>query len=171
MEQKTSLLITQILALWGAVLSTLVVAWQFRDSLRQDGRLRLTIWVGRASGTDGIRPFFEFQVVNVGRLPAYFGGVVLHDSDGNFIDQALGPTDDGDFLKLEPGQACDAIHARTTNMLTRSFVRQAFSRWTAVAVEFNCRSGGYGRFAVRSVAFGWKARRYGDAKHSRTKNR
>ena len=38
MEQETSLLITQILALWGAVLSTLVAAWQFRDSLRQDGR-------------------------------------------------------------------------------------------------------------------------------------
>ena len=49
MEQETSLLITQILALWGAVVSTLVAAWQFRDSRRQDGRLRLTIWVGRAS--------------------------------------------------------------------------------------------------------------------------
>ena len=63
-----------------------------------------------------------------------------------------------------------AIHARTTNILTRFFVREAFSRWTAVAVEFDCRSGGYGRFAVRSVAFAWKARRYGEAKHSRTKD-
>ena len=60
MEQETSLLITQILALWGAVLSTLVVAWQFRDSLRQDGRLRLTIWVGRASSS----PWQKGLIVN-----------------------------------------------------------------------------------------------------------
>ena len=106
MDQETSLLITQLLAVWGAVLSTLVAVWHFRNSLRQGGRLRLTIWVGRASSTGSIRPFFEFQVVNVGRLAAYFGGVVLHDGDGNYIDQALGPRDDGEFWKLEPGQAC-----------------------------------------------------------------
>ena len=152
MEQETSLLITQILALWGAVLSTLVATWQFRDSLCQDGRLRLTIWVGRSLSTDSIRPFFEFEVVNVGRLPAYFGGVVLHDSDGNFIAQALGPTDDGDFWKLEPGQACGGdphshyehadkvIRARSIFALDSRSRRVQLSKWRLWQVRREIRS-------------------------------
>ena len=152
MEQETSLLITQILAFWGAVLSTIVAAWQFRESLRRDGRLRLTIWVGRMSSTDSIRPFFEFEVVNVGRLPAYFGGVVLHDSDGNFIDQALGPTDDGDFWKLEPGQACGCdprshyehtdkvLRARSIVALDSRSGRVQLSKWRLWQVRREIRS-------------------------------
>ena len=152
MEQETSLLITQILALWGAVLSTLVAVWHLRDSLRQDGRLRLTIWVDRASSADSIRPFFEFQVVNVGRLPAFFGGVVLHDSDGNYIDQALGPTDDGDFWKLEPGQACQCgplshyedadkvLRARSISALDSHGRRVQLSKWRLWQVRREIRS-------------------------------
>ena len=62
MEQETSLLITQILALWGAVLSTLVAAWQFRESLRQDERYQQQSPVVLAPIRERNRPDFPTSI-------------------------------------------------------------------------------------------------------------
>jgi len=93
--------ITLLIAIWGALGSTApAVRTIWRDRF-EDGRLEVRIWVGRASGTNYIKPFCTFEVVNVGRKPVYFGGVFLHDKEGKFVDQVLGPKLGDGYIKLE----------------------------------------------------------------------
>ncbi len=104
----TSQTLTLVLAVWGALLSTGLGLWTIIRDRREDGQLRIRVWVGRATRSNkSVSPFCSFDVVNVGRRKVYFGGVILHDGKGGYIDQVLGPGEPGAYMTLEPGEVCE----------------------------------------------------------------
>jgi hypothetical protein len=101
----TSELLTLVLAAWGAAVSTAFAIWTVWHGTREDGRLRLRVYVGRVTGGRSVQPVFMFEVVNVGRRPVYFGGVSLRGEGNKVLDHPLGPPDDS-YIKLGPGETC-----------------------------------------------------------------
>lgn len=65
---------TTILAIWGAVLSSFAVGWQFFRDLSQRGRLRVTCYIGQIFGS-GIRDtnnYLVYNITNIGKEPIMF---------------------------------------------------------------------------------------------------
>src|SRR5438067_11423232 len=104
----TSDQITLCLAIWGAVLSTALGVWTIVHDRREDGQLRIRVWVGKVTRSDNsMSPYCSFDVVNMGRRKVYFGGLILHDSKEEYVDQVLGPVEPGAYITLEPGEVCE----------------------------------------------------------------
>ncbi|MDH5336782.1 MAG: hypothetical protein OEW20_10730 [Nitrospira sp.] len=64
--------ITTILAIWGAVLSSFAVGWQFFRDITQRGNLRVSCYIG--SLTDGLsekdpNDYLVYNITNVGKEP------------------------------------------------------------------------------------------------------
>ena len=101
--------ITLALAIWGALVSTVLAARTVLREQREDGRVRVRAFVGTITGGDSIKPFCIFEVVNIGRRRLLFKGLYLFDRNGKSIDQVLGPFDDGNYESLEPGAIVENV--------------------------------------------------------------
>jgi hypothetical protein len=117
--------VTLVLAIWGAVLSTVLGLLAFVREKREDGRLRVRAYIGRSISGHSIQPFCVFQVVNVGRRPVYFKGLSLLDKKGKFITQVFGPEDVDGIDKIEPGDIRENVDpnfvSRDVNRLLRTY--------------------------------------------------
>lgn len=64
--------LTQFLAIWGAVVSTIAIGWNILRDLRDRGRLQVFCYVGEVVGGAGPpdpRPKLVYKVTNAGRKP------------------------------------------------------------------------------------------------------
>jgi hypothetical protein len=77
--------ITTVLAIWGAVLSSFAVGWQFFRDMTQRGRLRVSCYIGNLVGGPGGRDpkdYLVYNVTNVGKEPVmltHIGGENKHN--------------------------------------------------------------------------------------------
>lgn len=76
---------TTFLAIWGAVLSTVAIAWNIRKDLVDQGKIKVTCYLGQLRGGDGPpdpRTHLAYRVTNVGRRPVvvtHVGGAIRKD--------------------------------------------------------------------------------------------
>lgn len=78
---------TLILAIWGAVVSTFAVGWQFYRDLVQRGRLRVSCYIGIMVG-GGVRDpnkYLVYNVTNIGREPVMLTHIGGRKKKNSFI--------------------------------------------------------------------------------------
>jgi len=77
--------LTTFLAVWGAIVSTVVIIWNIRRDLVDRGRLRVTCYFGQLrSGVEPEDPrtYLFYHVTNTGRRPVvvtHIGGAIRKD--------------------------------------------------------------------------------------------
>lgn len=92
MKQET---VTLIIAIWGAVLSTIAIIWSVYRDLTDKGRLRVSCYVGSLV-TPGVRikkgNCLIWNVVNVGRQPVLLTNIGgMFENNTGFIVQTTTP--------------------------------------------------------------------------------
>ena len=103
-EGAVSTTVTLVLAIWGAVLSTIAIGWNIRRDLADRGRLRVLCYLGELKG--GIPPddrtCLVFNVTNVGRrttVVTHIGGALRKDKHFMIITREVMPK------ALQPGES------------------------------------------------------------------
>ena len=97
--------LTAFLAVWGAVLSTIGIAWNLYRDLSDRGRLRVTCYLGNIITPGGLsdpKDYLVWSVVNVGRRPIvvqHLGGI---NADKHFL---IMPRNTQLPKTLEPGES------------------------------------------------------------------
>lgn len=69
MDKET---ITAVLAIWGAVLSSVTLGWNFIRDINQRGRLRVSCYIGKlVGGSVGVDPnsYLVWNITNIGKEP------------------------------------------------------------------------------------------------------
>lgn len=63
--------VTTILAIWGAVVSSFAVGWQFFRDVSQRGRLRVSCYIGQIINSDITDPhdYLVYNITNTGKEP------------------------------------------------------------------------------------------------------
>jgi len=78
---------TQLLAAWGAVVSSVAVGWNIFTALRDKGRLKVEVSITRIVGDKKRTPHLSITISNVGRRPVYVtnvGGRLKKGTDAKF---------------------------------------------------------------------------------------
>jgi len=79
--------LTQVLAIWGAVVSTIAIIWNIVRDIRNKGRLKLHPWIG----TFDNRGYLGITITNRGRRPISLKcwGIVKEGEDDYYEDLNL----------------------------------------------------------------------------------
>lgn len=77
--------LTTFLAVWGAILSSFAIGWNFYRDLNERGRLRVSCYVGRMfDDVNGLDPnkYLIWNVTNIGRTPVCLTSIGGENNDG-----------------------------------------------------------------------------------------
>ncbi|TAN40727.1 MAG: hypothetical protein EPN22_17050 [Nitrospirae bacterium] len=100
MDKET---ITTILAIWGAVVSSFAVGWQFFRDIIQRGRLRVSCYIGELIGDPGgIDPtdYLVYNVTNIGKEPVMLTHIGGEMKEKDFMVKTRQPLP----RMLQPGE-------------------------------------------------------------------
>jgi hypothetical protein len=96
-------IITVILAIWGALLSSIAIGWNIFRDLVGRGRLRVSCYIGNiVGGPEGIDPnnYLVWSITNIGKEP-----VVLTHIGGGFKDKEFMLTPHAQLPRMmQPGE-------------------------------------------------------------------
>ena len=84
--------ITILVAIYGAILSTIAIAWNIYNNLQDRPKIKITAKFGFFGSTEGAEgPFFFVDAINEGKRPIYLSSVGLRSDQEDLVNlKAIG---------------------------------------------------------------------------------